>query len=85
MAFRVEVLRSAAREIEGLPPPIRRRVTRTIGTLADEPRPHGVVLLTGSDRIWRLRVGDYRILYRIHDDLVLVVIVRVRHRKDAYR
>jgi mRNA-degrading endonuclease RelE of RelBE toxin-antitoxin system len=55
MAFRVEVLPSAAREIEGLPRPIRRRVTRTIGTLADEPRPHGVV------------------------------IVRVRHRKDAYR
>jgi mRNA interferase RelE/StbE len=85
MAYRVEVLRSAARELEALPQPVRRRVTRAIVALSDVPRPHGAVLLSAGDRIWRVRVGDYRILHRIHDDRVLVVVVRIRHRREAYR
>ncbi len=85
MAFRVEVLRTAARELDGLAPPIRRRVTRAIRALSDVPRPHGAALLSGRDGIWRVRVGDYRILYRIHDDLILVVILRVGHRSGVYR
>lgn len=85
MSYHVELLRSAARELGALPHPIRRRVTCAISALSRDPRPRGVVLLTGPDRIWRVRVGDYRILYRIDDDLVLVVILRIRQRKDAYR
>jgi mRNA interferase RelE/StbE len=85
MAFRIEFLRSAARELEALPQPMRRRVGRAIGGLAVDLRPPGAKLLSGEDRRWRVRVGDYRILYRIHDDVVLVVIVRVSHRSDAYR
>jgi len=42
-------------------------------------------LLSGPDRIWRLRVGDYRILYRVDDDVVRVLVIRIRHRSDAYR
>ena len=85
MAFRIEFVRSAARELEALPQPIRRRVGRAIGELAVDPRPPGAKLLSGADRRWRVRVGDYRILYRIEDNLVLVVIVRVGHRSDVYR
>ena len=85
MAYRVLLRRSALRELEALHQPIRRRVVRAIDALADDPRPPGAKLLSGPDRSWRIRVGDYRILYRINDDSVVVVIVRVRHRKDAYR
>jgi mRNA interferase RelE/StbE len=84
-AYEIRFRRSALREIEDLRQPIRDRVTRAIQDLARDPRPRGVSLLSGRDGIWRVRVGDYRILYRIHDDLVLVVVIRVRHRKDAYR
>ena len=85
MAFRIEFVRSAARELEALPQPIRRRVGRAISGLAFDPRPPGAMVLSGAERRWRVRVGDYRILYRIHDDLLLVVVVRVGHRSDAYR
>jgi mRNA interferase RelE/StbE len=85
MSYRVVLRRSAARELEDLTQPIRRRVTRAIGTLAADPRPTGSKLLTGPERIWRLRVGDYRILYRINDDMVEVLVIRVRHRGEAYR
>jgi Cytotoxic translational repressor of toxin-antitoxin stability system len=85
MAYRVILQRSAAGELEDLPQPIRRRVARAIEGLASDPRPPGAKLLTGSDRIWRVRVGDYRILYRVNDDLVEVLVIRIRHRSDAYR
>jgi mRNA interferase RelE/StbE len=84
-AYEIRFRRSVLREIEGLRQPIRGRVTRAIQDLARDPRPHGAILLSGRDAIWRVRVGDYRILYRIHDDLVLVVVIRVRHRSEAYR
>jgi Cytotoxic translational repressor of toxin-antitoxin stability system len=85
MAYRVLLRRSAAHELANLPQPIRRRVARAIDALASDPRPPGAKLLTGPDRIWRLRIGDYRILYRVDDELVQVLVIRVRHRSDAYR
>jgi len=85
MAYRVVLLQSAARELDALPQPMRRRVARAIGALATEPRPPYVKLLSGPERIWRVRVGDYRVLYRVDDDRVVVMVVRVRHRLDAYR
>jgi mRNA interferase RelE/StbE len=85
MAYRVQFLRSAKRELGDLPLPIRRRVTTAINALSGDPRPPGAKLLSGADRRWRVRVGDYRILYRINDDMVEVLVIRVRHRSDAYR
>jgi len=85
MAYRVFLRRSAARELEDLTQPIRRRVTRAIGALSNDPRPPGAKLLTRADRVWRIRVGDYRILYLVDDDGVRVVVIRIRHRSDAYR
>jgi mRNA interferase RelE/StbE len=85
MAYRVVLRRSATRELAGLPQPVRGRVTRALAALAAQPRPPGAKLLSGPDRIWRIRVGDYRILYRVDDDRVVVVVVRIRHRSIAYR
>ena len=85
MAYRVVLRRSAARELANLPPPIRRRVTRAVDALAANPRPLGAKLLREPGGRWRIRVGDYRVLYRVDDDRVVVVVVRIRHRSIAYR
>lgn len=85
MAYRVVLRRSAGRELADLTQPIRGRLTRAIGALSNDPRPIGAKLLTGPERIWRLRVGDYRILYRVDDDIVRVLVIRIRHRSAAYR
>ncbi len=61
------------------------RVSRKIATLADNPRPPGVEKLRGTEDSYRVRVADYRVLYEIHDQLVFVVIVRVRRRREVYR
>ena len=60
------------------------RVRRAVQFLEDEPRAHGVRQLAGRDHEYRLRVGNYRVLFEIHDDLVLVLVVAVRKREDAY-
>jgi len=85
MAYRVVLRRSVRRELADLPQPIRGRITRAVAALATQARPPGAKLLSGPERIWRIRVGDYRVLYRIDDDRVVVVVVRVRRRSIAYR
>ncbi|MFJ4223595.1 type II toxin-antitoxin system RelE/ParE family toxin [Microbacterium sp. NPDC089695] len=82
--YRVEFTAAAAREIRKLDPQIRRRVLAGISELEREPRPHGVRKLAGFDNAWRVRVGDYRVLYEVVDDQVLVTVVRVAHRRDVY-
>lgn len=83
--YLVELLPSAQKEIDNLPTKIRSRVINRIIPLQEKSRPENCVKLKGSSNIFRLRVGDYRILYRIHDSDKRVVIVRVAHRKEAYR
>jgi mRNA interferase RelE/StbE len=85
MAYRVVLRRSAQRELAALPQPMRGRITRAVAAPATQPRPPGAKLLSGPERIWRIRVSDYRILYRVDDDRVVVVVVQVRHRSIAYR
>jgi mRNA interferase RelE/StbE len=53
--------------------------------LADDPRPHGAKKLVGADRTYRIRVGDYRIVYEIGDEVLVVLVIRVAHRREAYR
>lgn len=62
-----------------------RTASGAIRALADDARPHGVRKLEGADDLYRLRVGDYRIIYRISDGLQRVTVVRIRHRGDVYR
>jgi mRNA interferase RelE/StbE len=61
------------------------RVAAALRILADNPRPAGCRKLTGSDRDWRVRVGDYRIVYEIDDENREVRVMRIRHRREAYR
>ena len=85
MAYTVSVVPSVAKDIRALDDDTKRRVARVIDALADSPRPHGVEKLKGEDNIFRVRVGDYRIIYQISDRQLIVLVVRVRHRREVYR
>lgn len=83
--YRVEFTRQGARDLRKLSRRDQRRVAGRIDALAREPRPPGVQKLKGRDDIWRLRVGELRVLYTISDQIVTVTVVRVRHRREVYR
>ena len=85
MAYTVTFAPVAERQLARLDPPIRRRVSTAINALAVDPRPPGVKKLEGEENLWRIRVGDYRFVYQIHDRNLIVLIVRIAHRGDVYR
>ena len=83
-SYRLVIRRSAGKEIEALPPKDRRRVVTKIQGLAANPRPAGCEKLSGEEK-YRLRQGDYRILYEIADRELIVTVVKVGNRRDVYR
>jgi mRNA interferase RelE/StbE len=83
VTYAVTVLSHAVRTIRKLPPDGQRRVQAVIELLAGEPRPNAARKLTGRPE-WRVRSGDYRVLYRIEDDTLIVVIVDAGNRRDIY-
>jgi mRNA interferase RelE/StbE len=83
--FTIVFARSARKELESLPDRIVEKVLPKIEGLANSPKPVGSRKLSGEKNMWRLRVGDYRVVYTVDDRRRLVDIVAVRHRKDAYR
>jgi mRNA interferase RelE/StbE len=85
--FEVRLVATARRSLDRLPGDTRRRVTRALRGLEIDPRPRGATRLVGQDPepVWRLRVGDYRVLYEIRDEVLLVLVIRIRHRRDVYR
>lgn len=85
MTYRVEVAPAAVRQLRKLNPDARRRVQAAVELLADQPRPNGAKKLVGGDGEWRVRTGDYRIIYEIRDDVLLVLVVAVGHRRDIYQ
>ena len=82
--YSVELTSAAAKQVRKLDAPARARVLRALAGLGDEPRPSGVKKLVGTDNAWRIRVGDYRVIYEIDDGSVVVVVFRVAHRRDVY-
>ena len=80
----VRIGRSAVKELEALPDQIIDRVAAKVDSLSTRPRPTGCKKLRGGDDLWRVRVGDYRIIYAIDDKHLIVEIRVIRHRKDAY-
>jgi len=85
VAYTVRILPSAQRQLAKLDPPIRKRIAAAIDGLAADPRPPGAKKLQGSESLWRIRVGDYRILYEIHDRQALVLVIEIGHRREIYR
>ncbi|MFZ1372563.1 MAG: type II toxin-antitoxin system RelE/ParE family toxin [Nostocoides sp.] len=84
MTYRVEVAPAALRQLRMLDSPARRRVQAAIELLADQPRPSRAKRLVGGEGEWRARTGDYRIVYEVRDDVLVVLVVAVGHRRDIY-
>jgi mRNA interferase RelE/StbE len=84
LAYRVEIRKQASKELSRIGLEDRRRIGRAIEGLAEDPRPAGCRKLRDREG-WRIRVGDYRVLYQIEEGRLVVVVVRVGHRKDVYR
>ena len=83
-SYKLLITTSAGKDIEALPKQDRRRIVAKITSLASDPRPPGYEKLSGRDQ-YRLRQGNYRILYKIQDLNLVVVVVKVGHRRDVYR
>lgn len=84
-SYRIEFLPTAQKELAALPKQIQKRIAAKIDSLQSNPRPAGVkALKNGAGRL-RLRVGDYRVIYRVEDDRLIVLVVKVGHRKNVYQ
>ena len=83
-SYSVEIKRSAVKELESIPAKDRRRVVTKIQSLVGSPRPAGCEKLSGQDR-YRIRQGNYRILYTIEDDALVVTVMKIGDRRDVYR
>lgn len=75
----------ALKELGKLDKQVARRVVRAIHALSNDPRPSGVRALVGFDNLWRIRIGDYRVIYTITDAELVVLVLRVAHRSNVYR
>jgi len=82
--YKIFIKRSAAKEIDRIGLTDRRRIIGKIHELAENPRPAGCTKLSGQEK-YRVRQGDYRILYQIEDDQLIITVVKVAHRRDVYR
>ncbi len=84
-SYRVEVSATAERQIRRLARRDQLRVLRAVRELSDEPHPRGCRKLRGYEDVFRLRVGTFRVLYSVESERILVIILKVGHRKDIYR
>jgi mRNA interferase RelE/StbE len=82
--YEITVSKSASRELFKLPSKTNSKIVKVILTLAAEPRPQGSKKLKGGSNNWRIRIGDYRVIYNIDDEVLIVDIRKVGHRKDIY-
>jgi mRNA interferase RelE/StbE len=85
MAFRIEWKKSTRKDLRKLPSATVDKIIGAVEGLAENPFPHGVEKLSGSEHAYRIRLGDYRVVYEVVAELKLIEVQRVRHRKDVYR
>jgi mRNA interferase RelE/StbE len=84
VAYTVELPNRAKQDLAALPPDLQTRIVKALRKLAENARPSGVKKLKGEDA-YRLRVGDYRLIYEVHDKRLLVLVVKIGHRREVYR
>lgn len=85
MPYQIEMAPAARRALGRLGFDVRQKIDHAILALELNPRPSGCVKLTGGLDLWRIRAGDYRIVYQIRDEKLLLLVVRIGHRRDVYR
>ncbi len=81
--YKIEIKKTAAKEIKKLPAKNINRVIKIIDELTGDPRPEGCLKLSNNEK-YRIRFGVYRLLYEIYDDRLLIIVVKIAHRKDVY-
>jgi mRNA interferase RelE/StbE len=84
LSYKVFIESSAQKDLSKIPQQYQNRIIKAIRALSQNPHPAGSKKLSGRDA-WRIRVGNYRIIYEIHDDRLIILIVVIGHRKDIYR
>ena len=85
MPYTIEFTASALREFKALERAVQRRIAAHINTLAQQPFPPGLKKLQGGQDLYRIRVGDYRVIYRVEGKRVAIVVIKIGHRRDVYR
>lgn len=85
MTYQIEFSQQAEKQFEALPQQLQLRLQLRIDALAEDPRPPGVKKLKQAENQYRIRVGDYRIVYEIQDAILLVILLRIGHRSEIYR
>jgi mRNA interferase RelE/StbE len=85
MAHALDFTKAAVRDLKRLPKDVHTDIASAIEALAGDPRPQGCEKLEGSTNVYRVRCGDYRLIYQILDDIRTVRIARARHRREVYR
>ncbi len=83
--YGIRYTESAARFLKSLPPKLQARIIGKINALAEDPYPPGKRKLRGEEHAYRVRVGDYRVVYDVLEEAIVVLILRIGHRKDVYR
>ena len=83
--YKIEVSRSAEKQLKKLPRGDQQRIVEAVLALADEPVPRGARKLAGYDDVFRIRVGRYRILYSVSSGTLVIIVLKIGHRKDVYR
>jgi mRNA interferase RelE/StbE len=83
--YDVTYAKAAARALRRLDRPVQRRLLDAIDHLGDDPRPPGTKALQGGGGLLRIRIGDYRVVYAVEDDRLVVLVVTLGHRRDVYR
>ena len=84
MTYEITLAPAAARQLRKFDPQVRRRIQAALDLLAIDPRPPAATRLVGGAGEWRVRTGDYRIIYEIHEGTLLVLVLRLGHRRDVY-
>jgi mRNA interferase RelE/StbE len=85
VAYRVELSKAAERQFKGLSRRVQARLTSRIDRLAEDPRPPGSKRLSGAQDLYGIRIGDYRVIYAIQHEVLLVLLLKVGHRREVYR
>jgi mRNA interferase RelE/StbE len=85
MTYTVRLDGRTRKTLDRLPADMHARIVRKLDALEEDPRPHGVEKLAGPDSLYRVRVGDWRIVYAIHDRELVVIVIRIGNRREVYR
>ena len=85
MIYKIDFTSAARKQFLGFPEQVQIRLEEKIDKLAKDPRPNGVEKLSGLENIYRIRIGKYRVIYNIQDEVLIVLVVKIGHRKEVYR